>query len=122
MQTTSEDIIPPLYLTEAKAVKGIWKYWVLLRAIFFFIFFMAACLLANFFQMIAFVLSLCIPKYGDRMQTFVAGLCFVFFVNVIERFAGVEIEFSGDKLPSHENAICISNHCADTDLYVIGFN
>lgn len=113
----ASDDIPPLYLTEAKAVKGIWKYWVLARAIFFFIFFMAACLLANFFQMIAFLLSLVIPSIGDQMQTRVAGICFMFFVNVIERFAGVEIEFSGDKLPNHENAICISNHCADTDLY-----
>src|SRR3989338_2597245 len=42
-----------------------------------------------------------------------------FMVNVLERIMGVELEFSGDPLPPSENAIVISNHITNMDVFCI---
>jgi lysocardiolipin and lysophospholipid acyltransferase len=42
-----------------------------------------------------------------------------FMTNVLERVMGIEIEYSGDKLPVSESAIIMSNHVTNMDVFCL---
>mmetsp|Transcript_13659 Transcript_13659/g.20689 ORF Transcript_13659/g.20689 Transcript_13659/m.20689 type:complete len:349 (-) Transcript_13659:953-1999(-) len=52
-----------------------------------------------------------------KIASFFCALAFIFWCLLIEY--NLDIEFSGDILPKHENALLISNHIADTDFILL---
>lgn len=53
------------------------------------------------------------------MSRFGAVVMAVIFVYILEKFAGVELEFSGDDVPVGENAVILSNHVSNADVLSI---
>ena len=75
--------------------------------------------LANFFMFFVWathLLSLCSDGTKNKLISVIAENCiWGVWVFGIEKLMGLEVEFSGDKIPANENAIVISNHVSDVD-------
>ncbi|RYZ94090.1 MAG: acyltransferase [Proteobacteria bacterium] len=88
-------------------------------ALFVFVFVLLLLVPLNLTQMASLVVW---PFSKKLFRAINRGVCATFFggLNILmEKIAGVEVIFSGDTLPSRENAFVISNHQAMADIPAI---
>jgi 1-acyl-sn-glycerol-3-phosphate acyltransferase len=54
-----------------------------------------------------------------RLYSLCAKMMAAMFVTSVENILGIDIEFSGDNVPEYENAVVISNHVTNMDVWLI---
>ena len=85
----------PLYKFQAEPYHGIKNVLSFFLALFMFISMLLFCIPVNTMQLISVLVSYFNPHLAHKINTFAAGIAFWYFVSMIERFAGVNVEFSG---------------------------
>jgi len=95
-----------------KAPLYMWPYFTV-RFLFLFstLMFLIAC------TFVLFIIFCWFPRNHlfEKMKNWASGCIFAFEVWLVEKFAGISMEYYGDKIPANEGAICISNHVMGTD-------
>jgi len=67
-------------------------------------------LFANLLQVLSLVIKPLSPSLFRRFNWFLASLYWGYLVFIVEKINGIQVSFSGDKLPRGENALIICNH------------
>eukprot|EP01027_Heterolobosea_sp_BB2_P009591 GEZU01014123.1.p1 GENE.GEZU01014123.1~~GEZU01014123.1.p1 ORF type:complete len:327 (+),score=111.06 GEZU01014123.1:75-1055(+) len=75
--------------------------------------------LFNIIQVLTFPLSKIFVKPIIRLNCWMAGTVWRNFQYIFEPIDGIEMVYSGDKLPDRENAIVFSNHRSFTDFMML---
>jgi 1-acyl-sn-glycerol-3-phosphate acyltransferase len=95
-----------------------YKLVLILRNLLLILFVILSLTVANLFLIVVWLLSklnLLSERSKNRYNSVGGKIIFYSFIISAETVGGLEIEFSGDQIPSNESAIIMANHVSDFD-------